>query len=91
MVHETRDQRHRRLTTQFIHEHLRPVVHGIKIGGEKQSYGEIMVITESLLFGVMQILTDIYGTSPAHASEAMDQCLHQAIKRLAALNKERNA
>lgn len=72
------EARHTRLTTEFITTRLGPI---IKTG--PKSVGEVMVITESLQFGILLVLREIYSMTPSDAVQMMEICLDQTIKRFA--------
>ena len=72
---------HDRLTTKFIKENLRPALRS------KDGMAEVMVILESLTFGVMLLLQEVWGCTPQTAVGMCEACLDQAIKRLAKENE----
>jgi hypothetical protein len=77
---ETPVEKHLRVTTKFVMDHLKPTI-GAGVS-KAQSMAEMMVITESMLLGVMTILTDVYRLRPEDAATMMEGCLDQAMTRL---------
>jgi hypothetical protein len=76
---------HNEIAFAFI-KSLRPLL--IKPGEE--SFKEIMTTYESISFGVMVLLKDVYGAPPHEATRLVDLALGQAIARFAADNNKEN-
>ena len=76
---------HNEIAFAFI-KSLKPLL--IKPGEE--SFTEIMVTYESISFGIMVLLADVFDLPPHEATRLVDMALGQAIARFAAdNNKER--
>ena len=69
------------ITTRFIKEVMRTVI--VKPDGMP----EMMVIVESLLFGTMLLLKQVWDINPQAAVSICEACLDQAIKRFAKENE----
>lgn len=74
---------HDLLSGRFVREVIGPAV---KSGA---SYAELMVLFESVQFGMMEILHRHYAMDPATAVSLCEGSLHRAIERFAgARNKD---
>ena len=60
-----------------------------KLGKETESLGELMVVVESSLMGVLILLSDLYGSSPDAASAILEAAVQEATERFAQNRKSR--
>ncbi|RWP64870.1 hypothetical protein [Mesorhizobium sp.] len=68
---------HNLLSARFVREVIGPAV---KRGA---TYAELMVLFESVQFGMMEILHRHYELAPATAVSLCEESLHSAIERFA--------
>ena len=62
---------HNRLARDFV----------MMAGKETDTHAELMVVIESTMLASLQLLTKLYGKSPAHASVFMEAALQRATER----------
>ena len=74
---------HNEIAFAFI-KNLKPLL--IKPG--EQGFKEMMVTYESITFGVMALLADVYDVPPHKAADAVDKALGRAIARFAENNNK---
>jgi len=67
---------HDKITSQFIMS-LRPILEQPK----RQSLGGMMVVMETSMVGVMEILNQLFELKPADCTEMVEEALHQATRR----------
>jgi len=58
----------------------------IEIVARTKTSSDLVVLTESMLFGVMHALTKVHGMTPAHSVEMINEAVLQATRRLAEVN-----
>lgn len=68
---ESPSDKHNRLARDFV----------MTAGKETESYSELLVVVESTMLASLQLLTKLYGKSPAHASIFMEAALQRATER----------
>ena len=64
---------HNRLARDFV----------MMAGKETDTQAELMVVIETTMLASLQLLTRLYGQSPAHASIFMEAALQRATERFA--------
>lgn len=74
---------HNILSARFVRDVIGPAV---KNGA---TYGDLMVLFESVQFGMMEILHRHYELTPQGASGLCEESLHRAIERFAGARKDK--
>lgn len=73
---------HNLLSGRFVREVIGPAV---KSGA---TYAELMVLFESVQFGMMEVLHRHYEITPQVATSLCEESLHSAIERFASARKK---
>ena len=73
----TSSERHNELMQKFIRSTLREIIEGAN------GYAEMMVMLESIIYGVMLATISVYGEKPRVAAGLAEAALQAAIEKLA--------
>lgn len=70
--------KHNRLARDFVHQ----------VAAETSTQSEMMVVIESAILACMLVLHKRNGMSPSNAVEMVEEAIHQATHRFAAIGRQ---